>query len=123
MIVSAPKDVAGTVMNSRRTPGQESYTASPLIDITNVRKSFAVGDQPILALADVSMRVDSGEFIAVIGRSGSGKSTLMSVLGLLEKPDTGRYLLGGRDVQVIDEDSRAGIRSREIGFIFQFPAL
>ena len=96
---------------------------SPLIDITHVRKGFAVGEQPIIALADISMRVDAGEFVAILGRSGSGKSTLMSLLGLLERPDTGRYLLSGRDVQLLDENSRARIRSLEIGFIFQFPAL
>jgi putative ABC transport system ATP-binding protein len=95
----------------------------PLIDVDGIRKTYTVGDQSVLALANISMRVKVGEFIAVLGRSGSGKSTLMSVLGLLERPDAGRYLLRGRDVQLLNEDSRAHIRSREIGFIFQFPAL
>jgi putative ABC transport system ATP-binding protein len=95
----------------------------PLIDVDGVRKTYTVGNHTVVALEAISIRVKIGEFVAILGRSGSGKSTLMSVLGLLERPDTGRYLLRGRDVQLLDENSRARIRSREIGFIFQVPVL
>ena len=61
--------------------------------------------------------------MAIVGRSGSGKSTLMSLLGLLERPDTGRYVLNGREVASLDEDARATVRSREIGFVFQMSSL
>ena len=101
----------------------EPVETTPLICIRNIQKTFAVGDEPVVALADISLHVQEGEFIAILGRSGSGKSTLMGVLGLLERPDAGAYLLGGRDVQSLDEDARTSIRSREIGFIFQLPVL
>jgi putative ABC transport system ATP-binding protein len=71
----------------------------------------------------VSVSIEPGEFVAVVGRSGSGKSTLMSLLGLLERPDAGRYALKGREVASLGEDARATIRSHEIGFVFQMSSL
>jgi putative ABC transport system ATP-binding protein len=71
----------------------------------------------------VSLSIEYGEFVAICGRSGSGKSTLMNLLGLLERPDSGEYALMGREVAKLSEDTRATIRSRDIGFIFQLPAL
>jgi putative ABC transport system ATP-binding protein len=70
----------------------------------------------------VSISINRGEFVAIVGRSGSGKSTLMSLLGLLERPDTGRYRLSGKEAGSLSEDARA-MRSRQIGFVFQLPAL
>jgi putative ABC transport system ATP-binding protein len=67
--------------------------------------------------------IESGEFVAVVGRSGSGKSTLMSLLGLLERPDAGQFALKGREVASLDEDARAALRGREIGFVFQMSSL
>jgi putative ABC transport system ATP-binding protein len=69
------------------------------------------------------MTVEHGEFVAIRGRSGSGKSTLMNLLGLLERPDSGAYFLNGRSAAKLSEDARATIRSRDVGFIFQLPAL
>jgi putative ABC transport system ATP-binding protein len=69
------------------------------------------------------MSIEQGEFAAVVGRSGSGKSTLMHLLGLLERPDSGRYFLGGQEVSKLSEDARAALRNRQIGFVFQLPAL
>jgi putative ABC transport system permease protein len=74
-------------------------------------------------LTNISLRIDSGEFLSIVGRSGSGKTTLMSILGLLDRPDTGSYFLNGREVAAIAEDRRAAIRNREIGFVFQAAAL
>jgi putative ABC transport system ATP-binding protein len=71
----------------------------------------------------VTLSIERGEFVAIRGRSGSGKSTLMNLLGLLERPDCGEYALNGREVAKLSEDTRASIRSRDIGFVFQLPAL
>jgi putative ABC transport system ATP-binding protein len=71
----------------------------------------------------VSLAIEHGEFVAIRGRSGSGKSTLMNLLGLLDRPDCGEYVLNDREVAKLSEDRRAAIRSRDIGFIFQLPAL
>jgi putative ABC transport system ATP-binding protein len=75
--------------------------------------------EPVRALADVSLRIDRGEFVAVVGTSGSGKSTLMNVLGLLDRPDEGRYLLDGQDVAGLGVSDQARFRNRRIGFVFQ----
>jgi len=95
----------------------------PIVRTKELRKHYGSGRSIIRAVSDVSFSIDRGEFVAIVGRSGSGKSTLMSLLGLLERPDHGQYILNGRDVGSLDEDARATIRSREIGFVFQLPAL
>jgi putative ABC transport system ATP-binding protein len=77
----------------------------------------------VRAVSNVSLSIECGEFVAICGRSGSGKSTLMNLLGLLERPDSGRYALRGRDVAKLNEETRATIRNKDIGFIFQLPAL
>ncbi len=77
----------------------------------------------IPAVADVSLSIEHGDFVAIRGRSGSGKSTLMNLLGLLERPDCGAYAINGREVAELTEDTRAAIRRRDIGFVFQLPAL
>jgi len=95
----------------------------PLVRIAGLAKDYRLGDSVIHAIADVSLSIARGEFVAIVGRSGSGKSTLMSLLGLLERPAAGNYLLAGRDIGSLDEDTRAAVRGREIGFVFQLPAL
>lgn len=89
-----------------------------LIELQHVSKVYEGGEQ-VRALDDVSLTIDDGEFVAVIGQSGSGKSTLMNILGCLDVPTKGRYLLGGRDMSRVSSAVGAAVRSRQIGFIFQ----
>jgi len=95
----------------------------PLVRAVGISKHYPSGGTVIRAVSNVSLSIEHGEFVAICGRSGSGKSTLMSLLGLLERPDSGEYALKGREVAKLSEDTRAAIRSQEIGFIFQLPAL
>ncbi len=90
-----------------------------MIRILNVNRSYKMGSGEICALVDLDIHVVGGDFIAIMGPSGSGKSTLMNIIGCLDKPSTGQYLLDGKDVLNLDENCLAGIRSSKIGFIFQ----
>jgi putative ABC transport system ATP-binding protein len=92
---------------------------APVIEIRDVRKTYSVGDIAVHALRGVSLRVARGEYVAIMGASGSGKTTLMNIMGCLDTPTAGTYLLDGLDVRGIDEDSLADIRNRHIGFVFQ----
>jgi putative ABC transport system ATP-binding protein len=92
----------------------------PVIDVRNVERVYRLGeDAEVRALAGVSLRIERGEFVAIMGSSGSGKSTLMHILGCLDAPTAGRYLLDGVDVRDIPEDDLADLRNRKIGFVFQ----
>ncbi len=90
-----------------------------IIQTNDLRKVYGMGDIQVAALAGVDIRIDEGEFVAVMGPSGSGKSTLMNILGCLDRPTDGRYLLAGEDVSGLDKVQLASIRNRRIGFIFQ----
>lgn len=90
-----------------------------MIRISKVNRSYKMGSGEICALVDLSLFVEAGDFLAIMGPSGSGKSTLMNIIGCLDKPSAGQYLLDGADVGNLDENSLAGIRSSKIGFIFQ----
>ncbi len=90
-----------------------------VIDIRNLRKTYVMGSQEIHALQDVSLQIERNDYVALMGPSGSGKSTLMNMLGCLDTPTSGSYLLNGNDVSQMTDNELAGIRNHEIGFIFQ----
>ena len=90
-----------------------------IIKLQNVSRIYDTGRIQVPALLDVNMRVTSGEFVAIVGPSGSGKSTMMNILGCLDRPSEGRYILDGQAVDELDDDGLARIRSRSIGFVFQ----
>jgi putative ABC transport system ATP-binding protein len=90
-----------------------------LIEVEKLGRAYTVGGACVWALDDVSLTIGEGEFTAIVGPSGSGKSTLMNVLGCLDRPTRGRYLLEGIDVARLSRDGLAAVRSRRIGFVFQ----
>ena len=92
---------------------------SPLISLQNLKKRYQLGDNTVHALRGATLDIMPGEFVAVTGPSGSGKSTLMHILGCLDRPTEGHYLLGGKDVSNLSRDELADIRNRQIGFVFQ----
>jgi putative ABC transport system ATP-binding protein len=91
----------------------------PIIDLVDATRVYDLGRVQVQALAGASLRVDEGEFVAIVGPSGSGKSTLMNILGCLDRPTAGSYVLDGVPVEELDDDGLALVRSRMIGFVFQ----
>jgi putative ABC transport system ATP-binding protein/lipoprotein-releasing system ATP-binding protein len=93
------------------------------IILENVVKSYTIGEQSISAVNNVSMEIDKGEFISIVGHSGSGKTTLLSMIGGIVQPTSGRILCSGTDIYSLDSDGLSEYRSRNIGFMFQFASL
>ncbi|GAA0960742.1 ABC transporter ATP-binding protein [Actinocorallia libanotica] len=93
--------------------------SAPVLDVRAVTKVYGDGEATVHALRGVTLRVDRGDYVAIMGRSGSGKSTLMNILGCLDVPTAGRYLLDGTDVGVLSEYQLSILRNRRIGFVFQ----
>ena len=92
---------------------------APLIELVDIARYYQMGDERIRALDGVSFAIDKGEMVAIVGSSGSGKSTLLNILGCLDTPSRGAYRLNGRDVQGLSDDELAGVRNKQIGFVFQ----
>jgi len=90
-----------------------------IIELGNIKRDFQVGEETVHALKGVSFSIKEGQFVTIMGKSGSGKSTLLNILGCLDTPSSGTYLLDGTSVQSMDKDKRARIRNRKIGFVFQ----
>jgi putative ABC transport system ATP-binding protein len=93
--------------------------AEPIIRLDRISRTYAMGPVAVRALQNVSLEVRQGEFVAIVGPSGSGKSTMMNILGCLDRPTAGQYLLAGTPVAGLDDDALARLRSRTIGFVFQ----
>lgn len=94
-------------------------THHPVIQVENLHKVYDSGEVRVHALRGVSLTVERGEFVAIMGASGSGKSTMMNTLGCLDRPTRGRYLLDGVDISAMTKDERADIRNQKLGFVFQ----
>lgn len=90
-----------------------------MIVLENINRSFLVGDQPVAALRDINLSLADGEYLSLMGPSGSGKSTLLNLLGLLDRPSSGTYLLDGGNVTDLSDAQQARVRSEKIGFVFQ----
>lgn len=90
-----------------------------IIELTNIKRNFQVGTETVHALKGISFSIEEGQFVTIMGKSGSGKSTLLNILGCLDTPTSGTYLLDGSSVQSMNKDQRARVRNRKIGFVFQ----
>src|SRR5438874_7674864 len=99
--------------------GPERSVSEVVIQVEEIHKYYQLGETRVHALRGVSLQIKRGEFVAIMGASGSGKSTFMNILGCLDKPSSGRYLLEGTDVSSLDKRQLAAIRNRRIGFVFQ----
>jgi len=93
--------------------------ADSLIKITNIKRDFPLGNEIVYVLKGIDLEINKGEYVALMGPSGSGKSTLMNILGCLDTPTSGTYILNGKHVSEMQDDELAGIRNKEIGFVFQ----
>jgi putative ABC transport system ATP-binding protein len=91
-----------------------------MLTLTNISRSFRVGEEEVHALETVSLSIGAGEYVSIMGPSGSGKSTLLNILGLLDRPTSGTYQLEGRDVTALSDDQLSQVRRDKIGFVFQF---
>src|SRR5690242_4156890 len=108
----------GSVIQEPKQVGVET-TKGPVIRVVDVHKYYELGETRVHALRGVSVDIDRGEFVAIMGASGSGKSTFMNILGCLDKPSSGDYFLEGENVAQLTKNELAAIRNRRIGFVFQ----
>ena len=97
----------------------ENKSLTPLVEFRDIYKIYKMGESEVRALDGVSFSIFKGEFVAIIGQSGSGKSTCMNIIGCLDIPTSGTYILEGNDVSTLKDDEQAEIRNKTLGFIFQ----
>ena len=115
---------AALISESRELPVSAAILAQqpaarPVIQLDHIHKTYTMGDVDVLALRGVTLTIKEGEFVAIMGASGSGKSTMMNIIGCLDRPTRGTYILDGQDVSELSKDERADIRCQKIGFVFQ----
>ena len=111
--------VANNEVETTESVNRPVENATPLIQLERIHKIYSSGDIEMHALRGVSLNIYPGEFVAIMGTSGSGKSTMMNIIGCLDRPTRGSYLLDGQDISRLEKDERADIRNRKIGFVFQ----
>src|SRR4051812_41232193 len=114
MVVMQSSEGQETMVNNT-----ETRIRPPVIDITDLSKVYVMGATEVHALRGVSLSIEEGEYVAIIGASGSGKSTLMNMIGLLDRPTSGSYRIGGTEASQLSKDRMADLRNRQIGFVFQ----
>ena len=119
IVTSLEKEGVKAGAKGRPTTRPRPGKRMALIELKGIERVFQLGDTTVHALAGLDLRIDNGEYVAVMGPSGSGKSTLLNLLGLLDRPNAGTYLLEGRDVTTLSPDEQARVRSERIGFVFQ----
>ena len=100
--------------------GASVSSTAPLIELRGITRHFTLGEQTVQAVAGIDLAIRHGEYCSLMGPSGSGKSTLLNLIALLDRPNSGEYRLDGSDVTTLSDDDLAGVRSRTIGFVFQF---
>ncbi|HZT60882.1 MAG TPA: ABC transporter ATP-binding protein [Pyrinomonadaceae bacterium] len=110
---------AQAALQAREELARGKDEARPVIELEGIHKTYTMGDVEVHALRGVSLTIREGEFVAIMGTSGSGKSTTMNIIGCLDRPTRGTYVLDGQDVSELSKDERADIRNRKLGFVFQ----
>lgn len=107
-------------MNSQATVESDADNGAALLELRDLQREFVVGGETVHALRDIDLEIHQGDYLSLMGPSGSGKSTLLNILGLLDRPTAGQYLLDGRDTTSLNDVEQAQVRGRKIGFVFQF---